>query len=395
MAGFVVNAGKSSSDRRLFPRFTPDSLAYVEIGDGNGGIVVNISEGGLALQSAVSLLGTEFPRLRLQVGFKKHLEMEGKIAWIGDYRKRAGIRFVDLSEETRSQIREWILLEARPRSPAKQKSELNTGSEPIQTASARSDAQLARKTGAGTTIMVGILALAALGLGWNAGHHGLHWAFVKGAERKAGEILPEETNLPQSLNQIEILDLENHRWLIPFRKPGGPAEKTETSPLTSQRMFPIQNRKGLGPTTVTLSEPKRPEHAPQELPLPPAPRTFSESDALLPGLVDRAIPKLPEPPFVSLSTSVFQPAELIHRVDPGYPTNALLEGIEGTVKLHIVIGDDGVVREVRLLSGPQFLFGAAAEAVKRWRYKPALLHGHAIQSESDVTFLFSRSQSRQ
>lgn len=395
MSEFATNSGKSSSDRRLFPRFTPGSLAYIELGDGNGGIVVNVSEGGLAVQAAVSLLATEFPQLRLQLGFKKHLELAGKIAWIGDYRKRAGIRFVELSEGARSQIREWIVLEARPRSPAMQASESISDTAPVQTLPAPNQAKFVpRKSVATTTIVVGMSAIVALALGWIAGHQGLRWAFVKGAEMKASEIVSEENRLPQALDQIEVIDLENHRWLIPFHEPAGTAERADVSPLASQTAPVIQNRKRLGPPVGTLSGPKLLEHAPQEASSPPAPRTVPESGGLLPGVVDRAIPELPDP-SASPGTSVFQPAELIHRVEPTYPVNALLEGIEGTVKLRIVIGDDGVVRELSPLSGPQFLFAAAAEAVKRWRYKPALLRGHPIQSESQVTILFSRSQSRQ
>ena len=395
MSEVASNAGKRSSDRRLLPRFTPKSVTYLEVGDGNGGIVVNISEGGLFVQAAVSLLGTEFPRLRLQVGFKTYLELRGKIAWIGDYKKRAGIRFVDLSEDERGQLREWIVLGARPRSSTKQASDSTSDNDPVQTIPAPNEARVVPgKSVAGTTIMVGTLALASVAMGWIAGNQGLRWAFVKGAKMKASESLSEENRLPQPLDQIEIIDVENNHWLIPFREPVGTAEKSDVPTLTNQSVSVIHNRKGEGPSLGTLSGPKRPEHAPQVLPSPPTPGTPSESDALLPGLVDRSIPELPEP-SASPVTSVFQPAELIHRVDPAYPINALLEGIEGTVKLHIVIEDDGAVREVALLSGPQFLFTAAAEAVKHWRYRPALLRGHPIRSASDVTIVFSRSQNRQ
>ena len=207
MSEFATNAGKGSSDRRLFPRFSPKSLAYIEVGDGNGGIIVNVSEGGLAVQAAVSLLGTEFPRLRLELGFKNHLELKGKIAWIGDYRKRAGIRFVDLSDDARGQIRQWVVLEARPQSPAKQASDTTSDTAPVQTVPAPNQARIAPgKSVAGTTIMVGTLALASVAMGWIAGHERLRWAFAKAAEMKASEIVAEGTEATQPLDQIEIID---------------------------------------------------------------------------------------------------------------------------------------------------------------------------------------------
>src|SRR5579872_2198240 len=98
-------------DRRAHLRRPVRSLAYVELGDGNGGIALNISDGGMAVQAVMSLGGDDLPSVRVQLSHsKKQIQIKGRVAWTGDLRKLAGVEFVDLTEDTRRQIREWISL---------------------------------------------------------------------------------------------------------------------------------------------------------------------------------------------------------------------------------------------------------------------------------------------
>src|SRR6202034_1581869 len=90
-----------ASDRRAHPRQRIRSLAYVHLGESNGGIVLNVSESGIAVQAAEALdagegslaMGIEIP------GSRKRLEVRGEIVWVGESRKEAGLRFVHLSAE--------------------------------------------------------------------------------------------------------------------------------------------------------------------------------------------------------------------------------------------------------------------------------------------------------
>ena len=107
-----VESKTRPSDRRVFGRQPVRSLAYVELGEGNGGIVLNVSEGGLAVQAVMSLMTDELPCMRLQLSHsKKQIEAKGRIVWTSEFRKLAGVEFVDLSPEAASQIREWVSLE--------------------------------------------------------------------------------------------------------------------------------------------------------------------------------------------------------------------------------------------------------------------------------------------
>jgi TonB family protein len=107
-----VGTGKGL-ERRVYPRQSIQSLAYVELGEGNGGIVLNVSEGGMAVQAIMSLMNDELPRVRVKLSHSnKGIEAEGRIAWSSDLRKLVGVEFVDLPQQARSLIQEWISLEA-------------------------------------------------------------------------------------------------------------------------------------------------------------------------------------------------------------------------------------------------------------------------------------------
>jgi TonB family protein len=88
-----------------------------------------------------------------------------------------------------------------------------------------------------------------------------------------------------------------------------------------------------------------------------------------------------------LGTSL-QIGQLISRVEPLYPEEIRRQGIEGTVKVHAIIGGDGAIQSVGLVSGPPLLAPLAMGAVRQWRFKPTLLGGHPIETEEDITIVF-------
>ena len=104
------------------------SLAYLDIGADNGGIVLNISESGLAVH-AVSVLPTD-PTVDLRLQLHKscrRLETRAKVAWMSDTKKEAGVEFIDLPDEVRLEIKEWLALEnLEPLYIAREKQRLQT-----------------------------------------------------------------------------------------------------------------------------------------------------------------------------------------------------------------------------------------------------------------------------
>jgi len=62
--------------------------------------------------------------------------------------------------------------------------------------------------------------------------------------------------------------------------------------------------------------------------------------------------------------------------------------LTGKVSLKAVIGTDGTVTEVDVLSGKRALAGAAVRAVRHWRYRPHELKGHAVEAETNIVISF-------
>jgi TonB family protein len=91
------------------------AIAYVELEDNNGGIVLNVSEGGLSLTAAEVLNVDHPPRVRVQLPRSRDwLELPAEIAWVSESKKEAGLRFQNLTPEIDAQIRTWISSEASP-----------------------------------------------------------------------------------------------------------------------------------------------------------------------------------------------------------------------------------------------------------------------------------------
>jgi protein TonB len=79
---------------------------------------------------------------------------------------------------------------------------------------------------------------------------------------------------------------------------------------------------------------------------------------------------------------------LIHFVEPVYPPIAKSAHVSGTVELRAVIGTDGRVRELTVISGHALLRTAAIEAVKRWIYKAPVLNGESVEIVAPVSVIF-------
>ncbi len=85
-------------------------------------------------------------------------------------------------------------------------------------------------------------------------------------------------------------------------------------------------------------------------------------------------------------------AQVVSRpVDPTYPLLAKQMKVQGSVVLQALIGKDGNIQELKVVSGPTILSAAAREAVKQWRFKPYLQAGQAVETEARITVNFTIS----
>ena len=62
------------------------------------------------------------------------------------------------------------------------------------------------------------------------------------------------------------------------------------------------------------------------------------------------------------------------------------------MRFEALIGADGHVENLKLVSGPPMLVSSALEAVKQWVYKPTLLNGQpvAVATQIDVNYTLSQ-----
>jgi protein TonB len=124
----------------------------------------------------------------------------------------------------------------------------------------------------------------------------------------------------------------------------------------------------------------------------------SKDGANCPGCVDidgrETGPRPPQPvieppsrPAVVRMTTI-DPAMLRHRVEPVYPPLAKQIHKEGRVELRAIIGTDGTIRSLQIVSGDPLFYISAKEAVEQWVYKPTVLNGKPVEIDTFITVVY-------
>ncbi len=80
-----------------------------------------------------------------------------------------------------------------------------------------------------------------------------------------------------------------------------------------------------------------------------------------------------------------------HPVRPGYPMLARQMKVQGSVVLQALISRDGMIQNLRVLSGPPILASAAQEAVMQWHFKPHYQGTEAVETKANITVNFTIS----
>jgi TonB family protein len=80
-----------------------------------------------------------------------------------------------------------------------------------------------------------------------------------------------------------------------------------------------------------------------------------------------------------------------HPVRPSYPLLARQMKVQGSVILQALIGRDGIIQNLRVVSGPHILASAAQDAVRQWHFKPHLEGTEPVETEAKITVNFTIS----
>ena len=78
-------------------------------------------------------------------------------------------------------------------------------------------------------------------------------------------------------------------------------------------------------------------------------------------------------------------------VQPDYPMLARQMRVQGSVLLQALIGRDGMIQDLRVLSGPPILAAAAQQAVRQWHFKPHYVGAQPVETRASITVNFTIS----
>jgi protein TonB len=87
--------------------------------------------------------------------------------------------------------------------------------------------------------------------------------------------------------------------------------------------------------------------------------------------------------------TTLDPAMLIHRVEPIYPFLPKQIRREGRVELRAIIGTDGTIQSLQVVSGDPMFLNSAIEAVQQWRYRPTILNGQPVEIDTYIAVVYT------
>jgi TonB family protein len=108
------------------------------------------------------------------------------------------------------------------------------------------------------------------------------------------------------------------------------------------------------------------------------------------GPEDPRRPQIPEETLQKrLQITHLNPAMLVYRVEPAYPTLARQAGRSGRVELRAIIARDGTIQSLQVVSGDPLFIQSALQAVQQWRYKPTILNGQPVEIDTFITVVYT------
>jgi hypothetical protein len=122
----------------------------------------------------------------------------------------------------------------------------------------------------------------------------------------------------------------------------------------------------------------------------PAIRRTSPSTTLVGkrAMVPRTARNTSDPTVASAVESVIVPPKLIKSVRAVASLDDLRDFETGNVVIHAVVGTEGEVHFIGVISGPPSLRAAAVGAVKQYRYEPATRNGQPVPERVNITIRF-------
>jgi hypothetical protein len=93
-------------------------------------------------------------------------------------------------------------------------------------------------------------------------------------------------------------------------------------------------------------------------------------------------------PYIKLSPALAQNL-LIQKSDPVIPHYPMAARVTGTAVVLFELGTHGEVLCPIVISGPKMLRKPALDAVRKYKYRPYLLHGRPVVAETSTSVVFT------
>ncbi|MGH9530418.1 MAG: TonB family protein [Terriglobales bacterium] len=249
---------------------------------------------------------------------------------------------------------------------------IREGTRPLE---ARIGSAKSRLSDRGTVVLTAAVIIAALVLGWMIGLADRHRVAIRNPVRLTARAQTAKEKI-RGLGNLASGTASPAQQAIPSRATTAdssqPKAKPEENP--SGGLIVYQNGK------VIFREVPRPQIRPRRSNSKPVGAATSPSTIISPAIIPTGKTELLTPEAAS--------QYVISRVQPSYPELARKQRIQGAVLLKVLVGKDGGVQQVQVVSGDPKLAAAAADAVVQWRFKPFLSMGQPAEFQTQVTVNF-------
>jgi TonB family protein len=180
---------------------------------------------------------------------------------------------------------------------------------------------------------------------------------------------------------------KNERSASAAKKDSRAAVKAASAPAVTEQQTkkPVLQKLSLAaPIAVRRTVPSTAGAADVNLSdLPAVPGGTDATGITFPGESERR----PSKPEMAIGGDV-KPVQILSRVPPVYPPLARKESISGDVVIRVQVEADGSVSSMKVLSGHALLRQAAMDALRNWKYQPAMLDGKPVAMQTTVTVQF-------
>ena len=82
-------------------------------------------------------------------------------------------------------------------------------------------------------------------------------------------------------------------------------------------------------------------------------------------------------------------SKLIRKISPAYPDLAKKTRIQGPVTYSVIVGTDGLIQDIQLISGnPMLATEEVKDAVSHWAYRPYVMDEQPVPVQTQIVINF-------